>query len=104
MRKKKYITKGEEIYKKNRKNKKKYKTFYDVIKATKVEIDNHYAKNDIDIDELMKSYYKLNSFKYIKNNIALVLVIGFCTAYIGEIIGNFCDTLMVDSENIESSF
>lgn len=104
MRKKKYITKGEEIYKKNRKNKKKYKKFYDVIKDTKVEIDNHYAKDDIDIDELMKSYYKLNSFKYIKNNIALVLIVGFCTAYIGEIIGSFCDTLMVDSENIESIF
>ncbi len=102
MRKKKYITKGEEIYKKNKKNKKKYRTFYDVIKATKFEIDNHYAKDDINIDELMKSYYKLNSFKYIKNNIALVLIVGFCTAYIGEIISSFCDKIIVRPENVES--
>lgn len=99
---KKYLTKGEEFYKKNRKNKKKLKTFYEVIKTTKMDIDNYYANDDVDINELMQNYYKLNSFKYIKNNIALVLVIGFGTAYIGEIISNFFDRTIVSPETAES--
>ena len=104
MRRKKYITKGEAFYNKNKKAKKKYKTLYELIKATKVEIDEYYSNDDIAIDELVKSYYKLNSFKYIKNNIALVVVIGFCTAYIGEIISSFFDKTMDTPASTDSVF
>ena len=104
MKKKKYITKGEEFYNKNKKDKKKFKNSYEIIKATKAAIDEHYANDDIKIDDLVESYYKLNSFKYIKNNIALVVIIGFCTAYIGEIISSFFDKTMDISANTESVF
>ena len=104
MRRKKYITKGEAFYNKNKKAKKKYKTLYELIKATKVEIDEYYSNDDIAIDELVKSYYKLNSFKYIKNNIALVVVVGFCTAYIGEIISSFFDKTMDTPASTDSVF
>ena len=104
MKKKKYITKGEEFYNKNKKAKKKYKTLYELIKDTKVEIDEYYSNDYIEIDELVESYYKLNSFKYIKNNIALVVVIGFCTAYIGEIISSFFDKTMDAPASTESVF
>ena len=60
MRKKKYITKGEEFYKKN---KKKFNSYYEMIKATKSDIDGYY-NNDIEIDELINSYHKLNSLKF----------------------------------------
>ena len=104
MKKKKYITKGEEFYNKNKKDKKKFKNSYEIIKATKAAIDEHYANDDIKIDDLVESYYKLNSFKYIKNNIALAVIIGFCTAYIGEIISSFFDKTMDISANTESVF
>lgn len=101
MRRKKYITKGEEFYKKNKKDKKKFKTPYAVIKATKADIDDYY-NNDIEIDELINSYHKLNSLKFMKNNIALGLVVAFGTIYLGEIISIFFDKITLGSEVQES--
>lgn len=98
IRKKKYFTKGEEFYKKN---KKKYNNLFDIIQATKQDIDEYYQDEKVGIEELFESHYKLNSINYLKNNIALVLVIGLSTTYIGEIISNFCDGVLSKTENTE---
>lgn len=101
MRKKKYITKGEEFYKKNKKDKKN-KSLYEIVQVTKNEIDNYYLKDDIDIKELIESHYKLSSEKYLKNNIALVLVLSLATSILSSAFTKFSNDLFEQNENVNS--
>ena len=101
MKKKNHITKGEEFYKKNKRDKKN-KSLYEIIQATKNDIDDYYSNDNIDVKDLLVSHYVLNSGKYLKNNIALVLVLSLATSILGNVFTRFSNSLFEQKENINS--